>query len=68
MRANGASGTTVDRFDVSFGHLMMFSIKAVMAAIPALILLGILMWCAGAILKAYFPELIHMQILITFPN
>lgn len=62
------SGTTVDRFDVSFGHLMMFSIKAVMAAIPALILLGILMWCAGAILKAYFPELIHMQILITFPN
>ena len=67
-RAEAGSGTTVDRFDVPFGHLMMFSIKAVMAAIPALILLGILMWCAGAILKAYFPELIHMQILITFPN
>lgn len=62
------SGATVSRFEVSFGHLMMFFIKAVFAAIPALIILGILMWCAGALLKAYYPELIHMQILITFPN
>ena len=61
-------GATVTRFDVPFGHLMMFSIKAVLAAIPALILLGVLLWFAGAMLKAYHPELIHMQILITFPN
>jgi hypothetical protein len=68
QRANETGGATVARFDVPFGHLMMFSIKAVLAAIPALILLGVLLWVAGAILKAYYPELIHMQILITFPN
>ncbi len=62
------SAAAVTRFDVPFGHLMAFSIKAVLAAIPALILLGALLWVAGAVLKAYFPELIHMQILITFPN
>lgn len=64
----GGAGTTVSRFEVSFWHLMMFSIKAVLAAVPALILLGVLLWFAGAMLKAYYPELIHMQILITFPN
>ena len=68
MAAEAYSGTAVNRFEVPFGHLMMFFIKAVFAAIPALIILGILMWCAGALLKAYYPELIHMQILITFPN
>lgn len=61
-------GGAVTRFDVPFGHLMLFSIKAVLAAIPALILLGVLMWVAGALLKAYYPALIHMQILITFPS
>lgn len=66
--ADPGSATAVTRFDVPFGHLMMFSIKAALAAIPALALLGALMWVAGAVLKAYFPELIHMQILITFPN
>lgn len=65
---DGLGGTAVTRFDVPFRHLMLFSIKAVLAAIPALILLGVLMWVAGALLKAYYPELIHMQILITFPN
>ena len=43
--AEALSGTTVDRFDVPFGHLMMFFIKAVMAAIPALILLA---HCSGS--------------------
>jgi hypothetical protein len=63
-----ASGATVSRIEVSFGHLMMFFVKAVFAAIPALIILGVLMWFAGAILKAYYPEFIHMQILISFPS
>jgi hypothetical protein len=63
-----AGGATVSRFEVSFGHLMMFFVKAVFAAIPALVILGVLMWFAGALLKAYYPELIHMQILISFPN
>jgi len=63
-----ASGATVSRFEVSFGHLMMFFIKAVFAAIPALIMLSALLWLGGNVVKAMFPELIHMQILITFPN
>jgi hypothetical protein len=62
------AGGSVTRFDVPFGHLMAFSIKAVLAAIPALLLLSALLWLGGAVLKAYFPELVHMQILITFPN
>lgn len=62
------SGGAVTRFDVPFGHLMMFSIKAVLAAIPALFLLGVLLWCAGAVLKAYYPDLVHMKILISFPQ
>ncbi len=66
--ADEAGGMAVTRFEVPFGHLMLFSIKAVLAAIPALALLGVLLWFAGALLKAYYPELIHMQVLITFPN
>ncbi len=68
MIADAPAGVAVSRFDVSFGHLMMFSIKAVLAAVPALFLLGALLWFAGALLKAYFPELVHMQILINFPK
>ncbi len=67
-RSDADAGTVVSRFDVPFFHLMMFLVKAVLAAIPALILLGVLLWLGGALLKAYYPELIHMQILITFPN
>jgi hypothetical protein len=63
-----AGGGTVSRFDVPFGHLMLFFIKAVFAAIPALIVLSVLLWLGGNVLKAYYPELIHMQILVTFPN
>ncbi len=63
-----AGGATVSRFEVSFGHLMMFFIKAVFAAIPALIILSALLWLGGNVVKAMFPELIHMQIFITFPN
>lgn len=59
---------TVTRFDVSFFHLVFFFLKAVFAAIPALIVLGVLLWYAGALLKALYPELLHMQILIQFPN
>jgi len=66
--AVSSGGTAVTRFDVPFTHLMAFSIKAVLAAIPALMLLGVLLWVAGALLKAYFPELVHMEILINFPK
>jgi hypothetical protein len=66
--AADAAGVAVTRFNVPFFHLMGFCIKAVLAAVPALILLTALLWLGGALLKAYYPELIHMQILITFPN
>ncbi len=47
---------------------MWFFLKAVLAAIPALILLGALIWFAGDMLQKFFPELIKMKISITFPN
>lgn len=68
LSADAGTGVAVSRFDVSFGHLMMFSIKAVLAAIPAMMLLGVLLWFAGALLKSYYPQLVHMQILVSFPN
>lgn len=58
----------VTRLQVPFFHLMWFSIKAVLAAIPALLLLGALLWVAGQVLKIYFPWILQMQILITFPG
>ena len=59
---------TVRSFDVPFFRLAMFFMKAVLAAIPALILLGVVLWFAGAGLQALFPQLIKMKILIGFPN
>jgi hypothetical protein len=58
----------VKSFDVPFLRLMLFFIKAVFAAIPALILLMALLWLGGQALETAFPELLKMKILITFPN
>ncbi len=58
----------VTRFDVPFFGLMFFFIKAVFAAIPALFILGVLLWLAGDMLQMLFPWLIKTQILIQFPN
>ncbi len=58
----------VRSIDVPFFKLMMFFIKAVFAAIPAIIILGVILWFAGQALEAAFPELLKMKILITFPN
>lgn len=58
----------VTRLDVPFFHLMFFFIKAVFAAIPALFILGVLLWLAGDVLQMLFPWLIKTQILIQFPN
>jgi len=59
---------TVQRFDVPFLHLVTFFLKAVIAAIPALILLTAMMWVGGQLLKIFFPWLVKAQILIHFPN
>ena len=58
---------TVTRLDIPFGHLVGFFLKAVIAAIPALILLLAILWGIGEILTATFPELIKMQVLIRMP-
>jgi hypothetical protein len=58
----------VRRFDVPFLHLMTFFLKAVLAAIPALILLGAILWLSGHLLQTFFPQLIKMKILISFPG
>jgi hypothetical protein len=59
---------SVRRFDVPFMHLVTFFLKAVVAAVPALILLTAILWLSGAALQAFFPELVKMKILISFPN
>lgn len=59
---------SVQRFDVPFLQLSAFFLKAVLAAIPALFLLGALLFFAGKGLQAYFPELVHTKILISFPD
>jgi hypothetical protein len=59
---------SVRRFDVPFVDLVTFFLKAVIASIPALFLLGAILWVMGAALEALFPALIKMKILISFPN
>jgi hypothetical protein len=59
---------SVRRFDVPFLHLVSFFLKAVLAAIPALVLLTIILWFAGSALQSAFPDLVKMKILISFPN
>ncbi|WP_045838117.1 hypothetical protein [Hyphomicrobium sp. 99] len=59
---------SVRRFDVPFVDLVTFFLKAVIASIPALLLLGAVLWVMGAALQALFPALIKMKILISFPN
>ncbi len=58
----------VRRFDVPFQHQAMFFQKAALAAIPALLLLGVGLYFAGHALEAYVPDLVHMKILVTFPG
>jgi hypothetical protein len=58
----------VTRFDVPFVRLMTFFIKAVFAAIPALIILGALLWLAGDVLKGMYPGLINTEVIIRVPR
>ena len=59
---------SVRYLDIPFFHLMLFFIKAVFAAIPALIILGAILYGMGQVLKAYFPWLIQAEILLRIPN
>jgi hypothetical protein len=59
---------SVRKIDVPFTDLVLFFLKAVLAAIPALILLTAVLWAFGTILELAFPWLIKTKILISFPN
>lgn len=65
--ASSAPAATVTDFDVPFLKLMLFFIKAVFAAIPALLALVVLLWLFGQGLQSYFPQLLKMKILIYMP-
>lgn len=51
-------------FDVPFGKLASFFLKAVIAAIPAMLLLMAILWGIGSLLEMLFPSLVKMKILI----
>src|SRR5262245_10880397 len=57
-----APRATVSDIDVPFFRLMMFFVKAVFAAIPALIALTALLWLFGQGLQSFFPQLVKMKI------
>lgn len=61
-----APSGAVTRFEVPFFHLVRFFLKAVFAAIPALLLLAALLWLGGKALQTFFPHLGRMQIHIQF--
>jgi hypothetical protein len=54
--------------DVPFSRLAGFFVKAVFAAIPALIVLMAFLWMLGYGLQLYFPDLIKLKILIYMPK
>ena len=60
-------GNTVTDIRIPFFRMMMFCFKLVFAAIPALILLGVILWFAGHLLMTYAPWLVKLQILIRVP-
>jgi hypothetical protein len=60
--AQAAPAATVADIDVPFVRLMMFFIKAVFAAIPAMIVLTAFLWLAGQALQSFFPQLLKMKI------
>jgi hypothetical protein len=65
---NAPVAATVRAFDVPFPRLVTFFLKAVIAAIPAMLLLGIILWFIGTGLEMVFPQLIKMKILIGFSS
>ena len=60
------AATVVD-FDVPFAKLSMFFVRAVFAAVPALVVLMALLWVFGHTLQMFFPQLLKMKILIYMP-
>lgn len=68
LSADDLTPAAVKRIDVPFFRLMLFFLKAVLAAIPALILLTAILGLGGHLLQLYFPELIQTKIIICSPD
>jgi hypothetical protein len=66
QRAPAPAATVVD-FEVPFTKLTFFFIRAVFAAVPALIVLTAMLWLFGQGLQAIFPQLLKLKILIYVP-
>jgi hypothetical protein len=56
------------RLQIGFLRLMAFCVKGVFAAIPAILILAVLLWLGGQALATFFPQLPRMQILVHFPK
>ena len=67
-RTSPGDGVTVTCFDIPFGSLVTFFMKAIFAALPALMVLTVMLWTLGEVLQRYFPWLLKMRILIQFPG
>ena len=63
-----APSGSIATFDVPFSKLMAFFIKAVFAAVPALVVLAALLWLLGHGLQTFFPDLVKLKILIYMPK
>jgi hypothetical protein len=66
--AFAAPAATVTDFDVPFAKLVGFFLKAVLAGIPALLLLTTLLWLVGQGLQTFFPQLLKLKVLIYLPQ
>ena len=62
--SSSGHGGTVTRFAEPFLHLMAFFMKAVLAAIHALVMLTAPLFAGGKVLESYFPALRHFEIKI----
>jgi hypothetical protein len=62
-----APAASVVDIDMPFAKLAMFFMRAVFAAIPALIVLTAILWAFGQTLQLFFPQLLKMKILIYMP-
>jgi len=57
-----APAATVTAFDIPFPRLAWFMLKAVFAAIPALLALTVVLWLIGQALQSAFPQLVKMKV------
>ncbi|MGE3708182.1 MAG: hypothetical protein AB7G35_00805 [Hyphomicrobiaceae bacterium] len=67
-QSDAAPPAVVTAIRMPFLQLVMFFFKAVFAALPAIALLGVIMWTVGHLMMIYYPWLVKVQILIRVPN